>query len=382
MDLALLAQSRPQAVAGAVDKAFVAISNRHGEWGVDGVWSYDFNKFGYACSATSHSGAKPEPGNSATGSYEAPCDSHSSIAKQCDVLKSSFDRVLRSRGGSDSFRVLDLGAGSGGWLLQARRDLEKQSRKNSFSIQLHGVTGDSLPSGLRAMKPSRVRKTDTGRAVEVAHFQQVGIETFPLRLGSDIAAVQEHRARFAGTVETALAGGPGYDLIVSSWTFCHLVDPLATLEIWSNALAIQGELYVNDIDFSVWFDGESDALTSPLTQQEDVEDSTRRLPQGQFSASHDVQSVDNRAPVWESDPEKRMGNAFEALSAKGGEDQAFSIAFVYDDENYRTAIKVTRLSASPIRFAPVVNYSYMNAAPLLDSGGRPVYRVAGAEGHK
>merc|ERR1711865_545623 len=105
--------------------------------------------------------------------------------------------------------------------------------------------------------------------------------------------------------ETALAGGPGYDLIVSSWTFCHLVDPLATLEIWSNALAIQGELYVNDIDFSVWFDSESDALTSPLTQQEDVEDSTRRLLQGQFSASHDVQSVDNRAPVWESDPEKR-----------------------------------------------------------------------------
>lgn len=340
----LLVQSRPQAVSKAVEKAAAAISHRRGEWGVDGVWSYDFSRLGYACSATSHLGA-PEL---SSGAREAHRVLDGSATR--DVLGASFERV-RSRGGADSFRVLDLGAGSGGWLLQAQRDLEER-RGELQAIWLHGITGDALPSEIRSAKPSGAMEAGS---VEVAHFQQVGIETFPLRLGGDAAAV-EQRAHFAQTVEAALAGGLGYDLIVSSWTFCHLLDPLATLELWSNALAVQGELYANDIDFPVCFNGEGEGALMPPRGQEDVEHL-----------------------FWESDPEARMECAFEALSAKGSAERAFSIEFVYDDASYRTAVKVRRLSLAPVRFAPVVAYRCLDvegAEPLLDGGGRPVYRAA------
>lgn len=384
----LLAQTRPHPVSEAVDKAAVAISRRQGDWGVDGAWSYDFSKLGYACAATSHSGAKPERGvDSDVGSHDVHRDPHnSSSSNRCDVLKDSFDRVLRSRGGGTAFRVLDLGSGSGGWLLQARRELEKNIRK-SPTIHLHGVTGDALPSEARAMNPSKVKKRNS---VEVAHFQQVSIETCPLRLGGDThCGSEEQRVHFARNVETVLAGGDlecetsgekrGYDLIVSSWTFCHLIDPLATLELWSNALAVQGELYVNDIDFSILFEGEGNF--ADLTSSHSREDLTRDArPQEQHNESCDTQSVDdNRHAFWESDQETRMERAFEVVNRTGEEDHAFSVQFVYDDKNYCTAVKVTRISAAPIRFAPVVGYSYLHGGEgegtLLDSGGRQVYRV-------
>merc|ERR1719310_459754 len=113
----LLAQTRPQAVSEAVEKAAVSISRRQGVWGVDGVWSYDFSKLGYACSVTSHSGAKPESCSSSIGAHDAHRGSCSNNAQRCDVLKASFDQVARSRGNGSTFRVLDLGAGAGGWLL-------------------------------------------------------------------------------------------------------------------------------------------------------------------------------------------------------------------------------------------------------------------------
>mmetsp|Transcript_87149 Transcript_87149/g.136387 ORF Transcript_87149/g.136387 Transcript_87149/m.136387 type:complete len:380 (+) Transcript_87149:62-1201(+) len=340
--LLLLAQSRPQVVSEAVENAAVAISRRQGEWGVDGSWSYDFSKLGYACSATCH---------------DAHHESCTSSFVRCDVLKASFNRVLRSRGAVGSFRVLDLGAGSGGWLLQARRELEEQSGE-SPAIQLHGVTGDALPSVIQTVNPSRIAKSKSktkmliSKSVEVAHFQQVGIEMFPLRVGGDSGFGDQHKL-FSRTVEMSLAIGPGYDLIVSSWTFCHLIDPLATLEIWSNALAVHGELYVNDVDFSVLFD---------------IESASRNVPSDES---------------WESDQEKRMERTFEALNARGKDDRAFSIEFAYDIVNYRTAVKVTRLSAAPIRFGSVVQYSCMRegAGALLDSFGRPVYRVVAVLDH-
>merc|ERR1719215_2256028 len=127
------------------------------------------------------------------------------------------------------------------------------------------------------MKTPKLKK---GALVEVAYFQQIGIETFPLLLGDDTnRGSEDQRIRFARKIETLLAGGDlerergveqeGYDLIVSSWTFCHLIDPLATLELWSNALAVEGELYVNDIDFSVFFESEGSRtadITSSNTQ--------------------------------------------------------------------------------------------------------------------
>ena len=316
----LLAQTRPKIISASVEKAAIAISSRQGEWGVDGIWSYDFSEFGYAGSATSHSGAKPKLGDSTT---------EASASVRGDVLNAALDRVLRA--GSTAFRVLDLGAGSGDWLLHAKKELEQAGGRSTVAIHLHGVTGDTLIS-----EPL---------GVDTALFQQVGIETFPLRLGgvADTPAIEEQRVRFARTIEeAALTGGStGYDLIVSSWTFCHLIDPLATLEFWSNALAVCGELYLNDIDFSVLFEGES-------------------------------------AHAWQKDSETRMARAFERLNTKGKDvDGAFRVEFVHDDD-FRTAVKVTRLSAAPIRFAPVVAYyteSESSGASLSDTAGRPVYQA-------
>ena len=60
--------------------------------------------------------------------------------------------------------------------------------------------------------------------------------------------------------------------------------------------------------------------------------------------------------------------------------KAFFADFV-NDADFRTAVKVTRLSAAPIRFAPVVRYCSVDDgcergdAPLFDSGtGRPPLR--------
>jgi len=178
---------------------------------------------------------------------------------------------------------------------------------------------------------------------------------------------------------------------VSSWTFCHLIDPLATLETWSNALAVGGALYLNDIDFSVAFEGECAGLTftrpggrealDPDGCCQDAEEGERR---GDATGDHPVprgrdQSAGDGLAFWERDPETRMRRAFEALHAKG--DGAFSVEFAYDEEDYRTAVKVTRLSVAPIRFAPMVGYcrgrDADSGAPILDRAGRSVYSMSG-----
>ena len=62
----------------------------------------------------------------------------------------------------------------------------------------------------------------------------------------------------AAAADAAIAGfGFGaFDLIVSSWTWFHLGDPLATLELWANHLAVGGSMFVNK--FRVAFDGAFD----------------------------------------------------------------------------------------------------------------------------
>mmetsp|Transcript_11904 Transcript_11904/g.32183 ORF Transcript_11904/g.32183 Transcript_11904/m.32183 type:complete len:432 (-) Transcript_11904:92-1387(-) len=415
----LLAQRRPKTVSESVHKSAIAVSLRRQVWGVDGVWSYDFSKLGYACESS-----RAETELSVT-SAQVHGDSRSggvagASASRC-VLKASLQRVLRA--GGAAFRVLDLGAGSGGWLLQAKKELEERltqgtnispedncclgfgaaegggrrgpgrrsalprhtrsmpgapSRRRGSRgsgvcfpqpvIHLHGVTGGAdsfaVPSGV------------TGGVFEVAHFQQVGFELFPPRLGEAIN-LREQRALFARTVQLALAacdgessGKPGYDLIVSSWTFCHLSDQLGTLEMWSDALAVEGELYVNDIDFWVLFEGES-AGAVPLSGKEDVEDSTGaaaappwREPQdSDVDVAHEVGDF-----FWKFDTEGRMKRTFELLNTKGMQDGAFSIEFV-TDEHSRTAVRVKRLTSAPIRFFPVVGY-------CVDDGEHPMYRVS------
>lgn len=385
----LLAQARPPHVWEAVEKAAVAVSHRQGKWGVDGAWSYEFSKLGYAGAATSHSGATPQVGVGSDGgtndNHDGP-DNNSSV-KRRDVLKDSFDRVLRSRGSGTTFRVLDLGSGGGDWLLQARRQLEEKHIRESLTVYIHGVTGDALPSGVGAKIPSKMKK---GVSVEVAHFQQIGIETFPLLLGEDtFSGSEEQRIDFKQTVEKVILGGDlqkrTYDLIVSSWTFCHLIDPLATLELWSNALAVEGELYVNDIDFSVLFDGEhtvADLASTQNRRENALKDSAGvARPEDHHSKSaREARSFNsNQDACWESDPETRMERAFAAVKRQGEIDHTFSIEFVFDDEDYRTAVKVRRMSAAPIRFAPVVGYTYLDNVDgdktLLDSSGRPVYKI-------
>lgn len=343
---------------------------------MDGGWSYDFSSLGHACATSER-------------------DPHIGRAKRCNVLKAAANRVFRAADCDAAFRVLDVGAGSGGWLLQAELELEDQllnfKRRTPVAIHLHGVTGDSMV----CESEDEVR---SDRIFEVAHFQQVGIETFPLRhqCGSE-----EHRAHFARTVGAALMGGSGgYDLIVSSWTFCHLLDPLATLEIWSNTLSVGGELYLNDIDFSVQFEseGKGAVLACPHSRDGAVgrgDVMGRAPPQGTgIGAGAGTASVATLAfakeistAFWETDPEKRMARTFEILNAKGeGVDGAFSIEFVYDEKDYRTAVKLTRLSTLPIRFGPTVGYCRAETAhcgavverraPSMDGFGRPVYCVS------
>lgn len=113
-------------------------------------------------------------------------------------------------------------------------------------------------------------------------------------------------------------------------------------------------LYVNDIDFFVLFEGESSAATSPHSGEEGG-------------------GGGGGAP-WEDEPEMRMARAFALLNAM---DDAFSVDFVYDEEEFRTAVKVTRLSAARIRFAPVISYHSVgdgqSGAPRLDYKGRLYY---------
>lgn len=121
-------------------------------------------------------------------------------------------------------------------------------------------------------------------------------------------------------------------------------------------MAVDGELYLNDIDFWVLFDSEcAGGVFSPLPQR------VHQKHEGDVAQ-------DDGTVFWKSDTERRMERTFEILNTKGIQDGAFSIVFV-TDEDYRTAVKVKRLSSKPIQFSPVVGYS-------VDDGELPMYCVS------
>jgi len=145
----------------------------------------------------------------------------------------------------------------------------------------------------------------------------------------------------AEAVDEAIASfglGP-FDVMVSSFTWLHLGDPLATLEMWANHLAEGGSIFINQ--FRVAFEGEFDA-------GHDVGDDSARWARA--LAMRDGLAHMDRAQGAERNYELRFWAAMEA------------------DGQVFTALHLRRLSARPIRFRGV---AYTGQAPPMDNLNQP-----------
>ena len=143
----------------------------------------------------------------------------------------------------------------------------------------------------------------------------------------------------AAAADAAIAGfGFGaFDLIVSSWTWFHLGDPLATLELWANHLAVGGSMFVNK--FRVAFDGAFDVA------DEDAEARWARII--------------------------AMRDGLERIDRAQGNERTFELRFwaaMEGSGRVASALHLRRLGPAPIRFAGV---EYTGDAPPMNDGLSP-----------
>ena len=237
--------------------------------------------------------------------------------------------IKRARAkGSDSVSVLDVGAGSGDFLAQAYTLCKAEGIGNPF---LRGMTG--------------------GEEVPVSNDLQVcklsGINTID-RKDHPALLLQRcclERLSFATLAEALI--GRSFDLIVSSWTFRHLADPLSLIESLILVLEPDGEILINE----VWvpFENESGSWDDPAAMRKGLSALAANLksPENMMPANIELEMVQENCTR-----EETIDEGGEARGSIG----------------YRTAMKCTRLpikaaakdSAAGVRifnFGDIVTYT-------------------------
>merc|ERR1719263_326896 len=164
-----LYESRPDGVLEAIRDKFAAA--RPGGWLQDSADNYEFLSFGSGVAAVEALAKRARPG--------------------------------------EVVAILDAGAGSGGFMAQAR----DVCARHAIPARIVGTTADSREAQVgRSRRWDEPRDGDGGGGVELDH-----VCGFPL----------EDVARCGAT---AFGAARRFDLIVCSWTLIHLADPLGTLE--------------------------------------------------------------------------------------------------------------------------------------------------------
>merc|ERR1719164_101421 len=180
-----LYESRPDGVLEAIRDKFAAA--RPGGWLQDSADNYEFLSFGSGVAAVEALAKRARPG--------------------------------------DVVAILDAGAGSGGFMAQAR----DVCARHAIPARIVGTTADSREAQVgRSRRWDEPRDGGGGGGVELDH-----VCGFPL----------EDVARCGAT---AFGAARRFDLIVCSWTLIHLADPLGTLEALGALLAPGGVLLANE----------------------------------------------------------------------------------------------------------------------------------------
>ena len=183
-----LCESRPAPVLEAIRDKFAAA--RPGGWLQDSADNYEFLSFGSGVAAVEALAKRARPG--------------------------------------EVVAILDAGAGSGGFMAQAR----DVCARHAIPARIVGTTADS-----RKAQVGRSRRWD---------------EPLPGGGGGDRGGVElDHVCGFpledvARCGATAFGARRRFDLIVCSWTLIHLADPLGTLEALCALLAPGGVLLANE----------------------------------------------------------------------------------------------------------------------------------------
>ena len=294
---------RPSPSAAAVKERHELDQHPKWKWGVDGNWSYSFGPFGVAGerSASSFLAQRDRP---PVEEATYPASAVSSVPP-VDILEALI--MSKSPAESKHLCILDIGCGKGQWLASEALNCARRGHASAW----RGVTGSD------------------------SSFRREGLP------GVDVQVLPRVAMETAEAVDEAIASfglGP-FDVMVSSFTWLHLGDPLATLEIWANHLAEGGSIFINQ--FRVAFEGEFDA-------GHDVGDDNARWARA--LAMRDGLAHMDRAQGAERNYEIRFWAAMEA------------------DGQVFTALHLRRLSARPIRFRGV---AYTGQAPPMDNLNQP-----------
>ena len=294
---------RPSPSAAAVKERLELDQHPKWKWGVDGNWSYSFGPFGVAGerSASSFLAQRDRP---PVEEATYPASAVSSVPP-VDILEALI--MSKSPAESKQLCILDIGCGKGQWLASEALNCARRGHAAAWC----GVTGSD------------------------SSFRREGLP------GVDVQVLPRVAMETAEAVDKAIASfglGP-FDVMVSSFTWLHLGDPLATLEMWANHLAEGGSIFINQ--FRVAFEGEFDA-------GHDVGDDSARWARA--LAMRDGLAHMDRAQGAERNFEIRFWAAMEA------------------DGQVFTALHLRRLSARPIRFRGV---AYTGQAPPMDNLNQP-----------
>ena len=294
---------RPSPSAAAVKERLELDQHPKWKWGVDGNWSYSFGPFGVAGerSASSFLAQRDRP---PVEEATYPASDVSSVPP-VDILEALI--MSKSPAESKHLCILDIGCGKGQWLASEALNCARRGHASAW----RGVTGSD------------------------SSFRREGLP------GVDVQVLPRVAMETAEAVDEAIASfglGP-FDVMVSSFTWLHLGDPLATLEMWANHLAEGGSIFINQ--FRVAFEGE-------------------------FDAGHDVGDDSAR---WARALAMRDGLAH--MDRAQGAERTFEIRFwaaMEADGQVFTALHLRRLSARPIRFRGV---AYTGQAPPMDNLNQP-----------
>lgn len=303
----LMCLARPPNVKGAVDASFAAERSRGGMWGVDGAWSYDFL------------GSFAGPSSCGESRRQWLADLSEAMAARAsrrvefptppkDILEETFQRLEALHDGQDAkgiqrvVRILDVGCGKGEWLANACKNFDINRFRNLQPIW-RGVTG------------GRERPLNEGAPrlfVDCSHDLR-SIEAPVLVIQN--TKIEELDALPRSILPNFLGGTlrDGYDLIVSSWTWRHISDPIGTLELYANLLAVDGELHVN---------------TFVANFEDDLEDTTVVKPSANVAQCHDEYEFANDTEAVNKQRRRfieKIRSSLKAINAKSG--GVFEISF-------------------------------------------------------
>jgi len=229
--------------------------------------------------------------------WEKDCSANYTFGAFGSGLEALEAAVSRARQrGAPELSVLDVGAGSGGFLQQARA----VAAEGRVRLYARGLTGGSEEpaAGVQAVQGQwlEAEVAPTSPPAADGEADVALLHAFPAELLHQSACdfVREGRA---------------FDLVVASWTLRHLCEPLGTLEFLSERLAPGGVLLGNELFAPVGDGGlepfreaARDAAGPSYSVELDVQGEALRFEGDDLAGGYEMALRITRGPLGEPGP--------------------------------------------------------------------------------